>query len=74
LPFEIIIADKKVNCAGLQLADLMARPIGMHCLRPEQSNRAFEVIYEKLAIDPTASHPDADLAMIDTQWGLKCFP
>ena len=28
LPFEIILADKKCNSAGLQLADLIARPIG----------------------------------------------
>lgn len=42
LPFDIVIADKKVNCAGLQLADLLARPIGMSVLRPGQPNRAFE--------------------------------
>ena len=70
LPFEIVIADKKVNCAGLQLADLMARPIGMSVLRPDQPNRAFDVIREKLAIDPAG----ADLAILDLSWGLKCFP
>ena len=52
LPFDIVIADKKVNCAGLQLADLLARPIGMSVLRPGQPNRAFEVIREKLVKDP----------------------
>ena len=32
---------------GLQLADLVARPIGIHYLRPNQSNRAFEIIEQK---------------------------
>lgn len=27
LPFELVIADKKTNCEGMQLADLTARPI-----------------------------------------------
>lgn len=31
LPFEIILADKKSNACGLQLADLIARPIGAVC-------------------------------------------
>lgn len=47
-PFEIIMADKKTNSEGLQLADLMARPIGMSMLRPEQENRAYEIIKSKL--------------------------
>lgn len=33
-PFDIIIADKRVNSEGLQLADLVARPIGLRDLRP----------------------------------------
>lgn len=65
LPFELIVAEKKVNCAGLQLADLIARPIGMSVLRPEQSNRAFSVIQEKLYRGANGQA---------TGWGLKCFP
>lgn len=65
LSFEIVIANKKVNAAGLQLADLLARPIGMSVLRPDQPNRAFEVIREKIAHDPAGK---------EEQWGLKCFP
>jgi hypothetical protein len=42
--FEIIFADKKSNSVGLQIADLVARPIGIKALRPEQANRAFDVI------------------------------
>ena len=47
MPFEVIFADKKVMSSGLQLADLVARPIGLHTLRPEQANRAFEALKEK---------------------------
>ncbi len=64
-PFDVVIADKKVNCAGLQLADLIARPIGLAVARPEQANRAFDVIREKLALDPEGKVGG---------WGLKCFP
>ena len=65
LPFEIVITDKRANSAGLQLADLLARPIGMSVLRPDQPNRAWEVIQDKLAKDANG---------IDPQWGLKIFP
>ncbi len=47
LPYEIIFADKKVNSTGLQLADLVARPIGINHLRPEKNNRAFNVLKKK---------------------------
>ena len=48
LPFEVVFLDKKTNAVGLQLADLIARPIGVHYLRPGQSNRAFEIIEQKI--------------------------
>lgn len=63
LPFELVIAEKKVNCAGLQMADLIARPIGMSILRPNQPNRAFEVIRDKLYHGANGQ-----------TWGLKLFP
>lgn len=46
--FEIRFIDKKANAAGMQLADLTARPIGLQVLRPHQPNRAFDVIAPKL--------------------------
>ena len=49
LPFEILFADKKVMSTGLQLADLVARPIGLHTLRPEQPNKAFDVLIKEPA-------------------------
>jgi hypothetical protein len=45
---EIIFADKRVNSGGLQIADLIARPIGIKTLRPDQENRAFDIIKRKL--------------------------
>lgn len=48
LPLRIVVADKKSNSEGLQLADLTARPIGLHVLRPEQANRAWDVLRTKL--------------------------
>jgi Protein of unknown function (DUF3800) len=51
LPYRIVLADKKVNSAGLQLADLVARPIGADYLRPGQGNRAFAVLKDKFFCD-----------------------
>ena len=47
LPFDVLFADKKVMSSGLQLADLVARPIGLKFLKPEQQNRAFDVLEKK---------------------------
>ena len=46
-PFEIVFADKRANSTGLQIADLVARPIGLHVIKPAQPNRAFDVITKK---------------------------
>lgn len=51
LPFDILFADKKVMSSGLQLADLVARPIGLKTLRPGQENRAFDVLKKKFYCD-----------------------
>lgn len=64
-PLNIVIADKKTNSEGLQLADLTARPIGLHVLRPEQANRAWDVLAPKLF---TGAHGCV------TGNGLKVFP
>lgn len=47
LPFEIIMANKYSNSAGLQLADLVARPIGLSVFKPNQENRAYDIIKTK---------------------------
>lgn len=46
-PHEILMADKKCNSIGLQIADLTARPVGMSYLYPDQQNRAYEVLKRK---------------------------
>lgn len=70
LPFDIIFADKKVDSPGLQLADLVARPVGMSVLRPKQENRAFDVLTRKFY----CSGGRAELGVGYEDWGLKIFP
>lgn len=70
LPFEIILADKKANSSGLQLADLVARPIGLSILRPGQENRAFEVLTRKFFCSGGREHVGTGFE----DWGLKVFP
>ncbi|MBO0663477.1 DUF3800 domain-containing protein [Jiella sp. MQZ9-1] len=45
--FRLVLADKKINSTGMQVADLVARPIGLHILRPAQPNRAFSAVSAK---------------------------
>jgi hypothetical protein len=47
IDFNIRMASKQNNSVGLQLADLIARPIGLSVLKPEQKNKAFKVIKDK---------------------------
>lgn len=65
LPFEIIIVDKKINSEGLQFADMTARPIGLSQFRPEQSNRAYEILKNKFYKSKSGSIMG---------YGLKTFP
>lgn len=44
LQAQIDFCPKKHAVPGLELADLVARPIGLHALRPGQPNRAFALI------------------------------
>lgn len=63
LPFQIVMASKQINSCGLQLADLVARPIGRKLLIPDQSNRAFDVLEQKFFVGEDGEKE-----------GLKCFP
>ncbi len=63
--FEIRFVDKKANLPGLQIADLVARPIGRHVLNPSQENRAFDVLKSKFRASPTG---------VFLGYGLKVFP
>ncbi|MBD5804556.1 hypothetical protein AZOA_40010 [Azoarcus sp. Aa7] len=70
LPFEIVFADKKTNSPGLQLADLVARPIGLHVLRPTQLNRAFDVLKKKFFCSGGREKVGEGFE----NWGLKIYP
>lgn len=63
-PFDPVFAPKQNNSAGLQLADLVARPIGRQVMNAKQPNRAYDILEKKL-YQPKG--------MVDG-WGLKVFP
>jgi len=65
LSCEPRFVPKAANVPGLQIADLIARPIGRHILDPTQRNRAYEVIERKL---------DRNSSGQVKGWGLKVFP
>jgi hypothetical protein len=65
MAFEPRFVPKAANVPGLQIADLVARPIGRHVLDPAQANRAYEVIETKLDRSPGGKI---------SGWGLKVFP
>lgn len=70
LPFEVVFADKKANSTGLQLADLVARPIGLSVTRPQQTNRAFDVLKRKFFC--SGGRGSAGVGF--DGWGLKVHP
>lgn len=65
LPLNLVMVSKAANSAGLQYADLMARPVGLHHMRPEQPNRAFDIVATKLRRSPVGKTEG---------WGLKRLP
>lgn len=70
LPFDVVFATKQVNSTGLQLADLVARPVGMSVLRAGQENRAFDVLKRKFYCSGGRSRVGEGFE----NWGLKIFP
>lgn len=65
LPLELVMIPKTSNSAGLQIADLVARPIGIHHLRPQQTNRAFDIISTKFYRSPEGN---------PHRWGYHSIP
>jgi hypothetical protein len=65
MSFELRFANKQVNSVGMQLADLIAHPIGRRMLKPNQPNRAYELVERKLLRN---EHGKLE------GWGLKVFP
>lgn len=48
MKFEPVFLPKASNSIGLQMADLIARPIALRALRPQQPNRAYDLISSKI--------------------------
>jgi hypothetical protein len=65
LPFRLVMADKRANSEGLQLADMVARPVALAVLRPDQPNRAYDILRGKF-------WRNADGCVDD--YGLKVYP
>ena len=62
---NFLCVSKQVNSPGLQVADLVARPIGIHDLRPNQPNRAWEILRDKVVRSPEGEMYG---------YGLKVYP
>lgn len=65
--FEIFFADKKTYSAGLQIADLTARPIGRRYIAPEQPNRAWNLLAPKLFRNLDAGSNERGLTVFPAQ-------
>ena len=62
---EFLCVSKQTNSSGLQVADLVARPIGIHDLRPNQTNHAWEILERKIVRSPSGEIHG---------FGLKVYP
>lgn len=62
---DIRFMDKKHNSCGLQIADLVAYPIGRHVIKPDQANRAYASIEHKFRRSEAGKIQG---------YGLKVFP
>jgi hypothetical protein len=47
MKFEPVFVPKASNSTGLQIADLLARPLALQYLRPTQSNKTYEILKSK---------------------------
>ena len=65
--FELVIAEKALNLPGMQLADLVAHPIARRYLEPDQPNRAWDVIRDKLIHDPEGDAGLVDVSRLTRQ-------
>ncbi|WP_374327243.1 hypothetical protein [Azonexus sp.] len=59
-----LLLDRTQDWSRRNRLDLVARPVGLSVIRPEQANRAFELLKGKLAT--VGGHAAG--------WGLKVFP
>jgi hypothetical protein len=64
----LLLRSKKVNLAGLQLADLVVGPIGRFVLG-RRSNEDFRIITGKLLGDSQAENPEGALVVLPKEEG-----
>jgi len=57
--------SKASNSTGLQIADLVARPVRIKVLRPDQADRAYDILAKKFRRNPAGEIKN---------WGLKVVP
>lgn len=60
LTCPLVFKSKKFNIAGVQIADLCAHPSARYILKPDQPNRAYEIVSKKMYANQVS--------------GLKVFP
>ena len=65
LPFELVLIPKASNSTGLQIADLVARSVGIKVPRPMQPNRAYDIVTKRFRRSPAGEMRGL---------GLKVFP
>lgn len=70
LPFKVKVVSKMTNSVGLQLVDLVARPIGRYVYQPDQANRAFEILKAKFYCKGGRNQVGREFDQV----GLKHFP
>lgn len=70
MSMKVEILPKQINSVGLQVADLVARPIGRHILYSNQPNRAFEILKKKFYCEGGRKILGENF----DQKGLKHFP
>ena len=69
-PFDVILIDKTRLSTGLQLADLVARPVALNVIDETQRNRAFEVLEKKFH----CRDGRRTIGQNYRGWGLKVYP
>ena len=66
ISYRIRFLNKISNSTGLQIADMVARPIGIHTLRPKQRNRAFESIKGRFITHANGNYEGRGLRLFPT--------